>query len=57
MERPVAYTEREGGAWLHYPDLADMPRVHAVKFANGAIWDEVNGWRKHIRIRIKMGRG
>jgi hypothetical protein len=47
MERPIAYTSEEGGPWLPYPELADMPHVHAVKLANGAIWDEVNGWREN----------
>ena len=55
-ERPVAYTDREGGEWVPYPEVADMPVVHAIKCSNGAIWDQVNGWRKNVRVRVKMNR-
>ncbi len=50
IEYPVAFVVEDGGEWI------PVNRFHAMKFANGAIWDEVNGWRKNVRVRVKMGR-
>lgn len=54
----VAVTYEEGGLWcsLSRIDPNAGGTIFAAKYANGAIWDKVYGWRKHIRIRVKMGR-
>ncbi|WP_161491908.1 hypothetical protein [Bradyrhizobium centrolobii] len=47
--KPIEFTYKEGGNWYAW-------LIHSVRFDNGMEWDEINGWRKNIRIRVKMGR-
>ena len=59
---PVAFTIMEGGEWYEFwrdvnkKSVGPGYTIHAVKFANGAIFDAVNGWRKNAKVRVKMGR-
>ena len=34
---------REGGEWIPFAALGGRP-VYAVKFADGSVWECVNGW-------------
>lgn len=60
MMQPASFTRVEGGEWKPFFDSRIMGgpggEVHAILFANGAIFDTVNGWRIKPRIRVKMGR-
>jgi hypothetical protein len=49
--KAVAVTFEEGGPWIPFVpywhplyDSRDGRVVHAIKFADGSIWDAVNGW-------------
>lgn len=52
----VAVTVHEGGEWIAFSDFVngnydangsyDSDRVHSIKFADGSVWDAVNGWRR-----------
>lgn len=46
-DRPVAtaFTEYEGGTWQPWAPGSDISRVHALRFADGSVWDTYNGWR------------
>jgi hypothetical protein len=44
------FTTREGGQWLPWSTrhswlIADRKPLHAIKFADGSIFDVLNGWR------------
>jgi hypothetical protein len=47
----VAVTAEEGGKWHPFKPFRDthepnrIRTVHAIKFADGSIWDAVNGFR------------
>jgi hypothetical protein len=76
----IAITREQGGDWIHFAwnqDDEDGPHgrggnIHSILFADGSIWDSVNGWREEVetrpfltmpggwvdkpRIRVRMGR-
>ena len=60
--KAVEVTRQEGGEWLPFENgnYSFAPgcggAVHSIKFDNGMIWDTVSGWRRDVRIRVKMGR-
>lgn len=36
----------EGGSWIPWKrGVVSLKYVNAIKFADGSIWDTVNGWR------------
>jgi hypothetical protein len=41
----VAVTFREGGDWIPIEQVQEGELAHAIKFADGSVWDEVNGLR------------
>ena len=46
----VAISRYEGGEWADFvphvrPETHLGHQVHAIKFADGSIWDAYNGWR------------
>jgi len=46
----VAVTSREGGEWIDFMEwvrsrVNHESLIHSIKFADGSIWDAVNGWR------------
>lgn len=44
---PVAFTDRESGDWLGFRSPEPSRQlVHSVRFADGSVFDAVNGWRK-----------
>ncbi len=48
MPKTLAITLVEGGPWVFFDDMAPLERpdvVHAIRFADGSIWDTKNGWR------------
>lgn len=51
MKKPktVAVTTQQGGEWIPFEDFRDFwnnSKVHSIKFADGSMWDAVNGWRE-----------
>lgn len=42
--KTVAVTAREGGEWIPFGDYHGNS-VHAIMFADNAVWDVKNGWR------------
>lgn len=54
LPEPVLYTIREGGDWFAWPMRhtinGEQRRIHAVKFADGSIFDALNGWRPSVTI-------
>jgi len=42
----VAVAMYEGGEWMPVDQAPEGSAAHAVKFADGSEWDEINGWRK-----------
>lgn len=43
-EKTMAVTDKEGGDWVDFADFRGGV-IHSVKFADGQIWDCINGWR------------
>jgi hypothetical protein len=41
----VAVTMCEGGDWIPVEQAREGDLAHSVKFADGSVWDEINGWR------------
>ena len=41
---PTHITRKDGGDWEEFV-VGTSGTVHAIKFANGDIWDAYNGWR------------
>jgi hypothetical protein len=39
----------EGGEWIPVKDAPDNVLAHAVKYADGSVWDEING-RRNVKI-------
>lgn len=47
--RPIEYTVLEGGRWHRFTSfypIKPTADIHAIKFSDGSIWDEINGLRK-----------
>ncbi len=56
MIEAVAVTYEEGGDWIpftrwNWGEARRPLTVHSIKFANGRIWDALNGWRPKERYR------
>jgi hypothetical protein len=46
---PTHHTTHKGGYWhLIIPSEIDYTFAHSVKYADGSIWDTINGWRACI---------
>lgn len=57
----AAISREEGADWIPFKAHHQSGRVHAIRFANGLIWDAYNGWREPnpLRkpiVRVPMGR-
>lgn len=55
--KTVAVVREEGGEWIPFEKWQELiledhcAMVHAIKFANGEIWDAVTGWRPRVEER------
>lgn len=42
--KTVSVTTEEGGEWQDF-GKARFRKIHAIRFADGRVWDAINGWR------------